>query len=101
LSGQRVHDRHDIELPVTIVHEGRSHTALSQNLSLGGLLINGPLDVPFGAAVTLELTLPGMKAASSIAGTVRWANAEGVGVQFGQLRAKEVWAINQLFKAAR
>ena len=32
--------------------------------------------------------------------TVRWKTPEGLGVQFGSLRALEVWALNQLFKAA-
>jgi len=30
--------------------------------------------------------------------TVRWIDAEGMGVQFETLRAIEVWALNQYFK---
>jgi hypothetical protein len=39
-----------------------------------------------------------MDDAIDVGGTVRWSNAEGVGVQFDGLRARDVWALNEYFK---
>ena len=74
---------------------------MTVNVSLGGLFLNAPEDLPFGASVQLQFQLPAMKEPSAIDGTVRWVRDGGIGVQFGRLRAIEVWAINQLFKSSQ
>jgi hypothetical protein len=40
-----------------------------------------------------------LKEATELAATVRWVTDSTVVVQFGSLRAKEGWALNQLFKS--
>lgn len=106
-SGRRVHERHALELEVTVIHptaDGpESETkGTTRNVSLGGALINvsGAGDIAFGAAVKLRLPLAPLKADAEIAGTVRWIKDGDIGIQFGSLRAKEVWALNQMFRDA-
>jgi Tfp pilus assembly protein PilZ len=77
---------------------GRDVSAVTKNLSLGGMYILTDESIPFGAEVTLRFHLPALKEATECAATVRWVKADGVGVQFGSLRALEVWGLNQLFK---
>lgn len=54
--------------------------------------------LPYGTPVTLEFFLPALKEDARLTATVRWVKDDGMGVQFGSLRAREVWALNQLFK---
>jgi len=49
--------------------------------------------------VKLRIRLPAMQEDSTIEMTVRWKTPDGVGLQFGSLRAIEVWGLNQLFKS--
>lgn len=99
MAGKRVYERHAAELPVTIVHEGQSFVGTTANLSLGGVFVNlAEGTLPFGASVVLGLRLPAVKEGFEIQATVRWSQGTGVGIQFGALRAIEVWALNQLFQ---
>lgn len=71
---------------------------VSRNVSLGGMYLVTESSVPYGTKVELELFLPALKEDVRIEGVVRWIKDDGMGVQFGSLRAREVWAFNQLFK---
>lgn len=95
---RRVHERFSIELPVTIVHEGGEFEALSLNLSLGGMFVATDVDLAYGTQATLRVKLPAMKTESEIPVTIRWKTPEGLGLQFGSLRALEVWALNQVVR---
>ena len=97
---RRLHERFALTLPVTVVHEGGEVHGETRNLSLGGMLVatEGPL--PFGAAVKVRVTFPALREVAELEATVRWLRDGTVGLQFGSLRAKEVWALNQLFKDA-
>jgi hypothetical protein len=65
------------------------------------MLIEGDAaTVPFGAEVKVRLNVAAPKVDSEIAATVRWVKDGAIGVQFGSLRAKEQWALNQLLKGA-
>ena len=99
MTGQRVHERFPIRIPVTVVHEGRSFEAETRNLSLGGAFVALASDVPFGAVVRAQLRVPASSEPIDVESTVRWKQADGLGLQFGSLRALETWALNQLFKA--
>lgn len=104
-TGRRVHERYALELPVTIVHRtADGNTAESRgttkNVSLGGALIAVSDAIVFGSEVKVRLTLRPLKEEATMTATVRWIAPGAVGVQFGSLRAKEVWALNQLFKDA-
>ncbi|MDQ3032465.1 MAG: PilZ domain-containing protein [Myxococcota bacterium] len=118
-SGRRVHERYALELEVTVIHRparpleaGQEHVVtkgVTQNVSLGGALLTisapddaaaPPAPIPFGAEVKLRLLLAPLKEHAEIGGTVRWIKDGAVGIQFGILRAKEVWALNQMFRDA-
>jgi hypothetical protein len=101
-SGRRVHERFACELPVTLTADGRVVDGKTQNLSLGGMFVTlGPERFAYGTKVIVKFRLPALKEPSEFAVTVRWDTAEGVGLQFGSLRAVEVWALNELFKKAK
>jgi c-di-GMP-binding flagellar brake protein YcgR len=98
VSGRRVHERFEYELAVTIVHGEEEIHAVSKNLSLGGMYVVTDVDLPYGTDVTVRFRLPALKEETNCAATVRWKKDDGVGLQFGSLRALEVWALNQLYK---
>ncbi len=97
-TGRRVHERYDRRLKVTVIHDGGELETISKNISLGGLYLVSDTQLAYGTAVKLRLYLPALKEDALIDAVVRWHKADGIGVQFGSLRAREVWAFNQLFK---
>ncbi|MFW5876162.1 MAG: PilZ domain-containing protein [Myxococcota bacterium] len=96
MTGRRVHERFEYELPVTIVHDGVEYEAVTQNISLGGMYLITTAPLKYGAEVTLRFRLPSLKERTECTGTIRWVKPDGLGVQFGSLRALEVWGLNQL-----
>lgn len=101
MEGRRVHERFEYELPVTVVHEGTEHQAVSQNISLGGMYLLTDAGLKYGTEVKLRFRLPALKEDTECAGVVRWTKDDGIGVQFSSLRALEVWGLNQLFNKRR
>lgn len=68
------------------------------NLSLGGALLAAHAKYAMGQRMQASFNVPTMVEPIEIVATVRWSNAEGVGIQFDGLRARDVWAINEYFK---
>lgn len=97
-SGRRVHERYERRLKVKVAHDDGELEAISKNISLGGMLLASEASLAYGTKVQLTFFLPALKENVTIAATVRWESPNGFGVQFGSLRAREVWAFNQLFK---
>ncbi|HJL16840.1 MAG TPA: PilZ domain-containing protein [Sandaracinaceae bacterium LLY-WYZ-13_1] len=97
-TGRRVHERYDRRLKVVVQHEGGHIECVTRNISLGGMYLVTQSSLPYGTPVELEIYLPALKEDVTIGATVRWTKPDGMGVQFGSLRAREVWALNQLFK---
>ncbi len=97
---QRQYDRYDLVLPLVLVHGDRQIPATSRNISLGGMLVDGTTDLPFGTELKVRIHLPAMKESSDLPATIRWIRDGAIGLQFGMLRAKETWALNQLAKPA-
>lgn len=79
-------------------HEGGQIECVTRNVSLGGMYLVTSSSLPYGTTVTLEFYLPALKEDVNIEATVRWVKDDGMGVQFGSLRAREVWGLNQLFE---
>jgi hypothetical protein len=77
------------------VHEGES-----VNLSLGGMLIETDRRFPLGTALLLRFRLPALENDTEVQTTVRWSKGSNHGVQFGSMRARDVWGLNKLFKTA-
>lgn len=95
---RRAHERYERRLHVVLVHEGGEIDCVTRNVSLGGMLLATSASLRFGTRVRLRVRLPALKADTDIEATVRWSGDDSLGVQFGSLRAIEVWALNQLFK---
>lgn len=93
---KRAHVRVPARLKVLLCFDDVRIEARSRDLSLGGMFIEGPHDLPFGAEVVLELHLPALAQPATVRATVRWVKPDGFGVAFGALRAAETWAINAL-----
>lgn len=97
-TGRRVHERYDRSLKVTLRAGDSVLECVTKNISLGGMYLITEDELPYGTPVELEVYLPALREDVSIEATVRWVKPDGIGVQFGSLRAREVWAFNQLFR---
>ncbi|MDH5491672.1 MAG: PilZ domain-containing protein [Myxococcales bacterium] len=98
MSARRAHERYDCELPISVKHGDRAIDLVAKNVSLGGLFCASDEMLPYGAEVEVTLRLPAMKTDMTTRMTVRWSRDGGIGLQFGSLRALEVWGLNQLFR---
>ena len=98
-TNKRLHERFPVALDVSFEFEGRRAQGRSRDISLGGMFIETPSPLPYGTSVVIEVKLPAMNSPAKLQATVRWSGREGMGVQFGTLRAKETWAINQLVRS--
>ena len=79
---------------------GTTQRGTTVNLSQGGVLVETSPLPQLGDKVVLRIRLPGAGATSEIACIVRWCREpDGVGLQFENLRAIEVWALNKLLKS--
>jgi hypothetical protein len=99
MTTRRTYDRYEISIPVVLAFDGVEYHGLTRNMALGGMFIFTELDVGYGAPVVVRIRLPALAEESSLEAVVRRIEEDGVGVQFGSLRAMEVWGLNQLFRA--
>ena len=83
-----------------MTHEGGVADGCTRNISLGGMYVLTDAAVPYGTRVDVEVVLPALGQSATLDAVVRWQGPDGVGVQFGSLRAREVWALNLLFRSA-
>jgi type IV pilus assembly protein PilZ len=96
----RQHPRKSVQSLVAFQLEGGPRVeATCRDLSLGGMFIETTVSAPFGAPVTVYLTLPGLRQEVTIRSTIRWTKPEGMGVQFGVMGARETHALTQLISA--
>jgi type IV pilus assembly protein PilZ len=70
----------------------------SRDLSLGGMFIETYAPLAFKSELVVHVHLPGEKGPFTLPAVVRWTSAEGMGVQFGNLGARETYAITQAAK---
>ncbi len=99
MTGRRVHERYECDFPATlVVDEEREITGTATNISLGGLFIVTDESLPYGMALKVRFRVTKLKEDALVDVVVRWVKPTGIGVQFGSLRALEVWALNQYFK---
>ena len=68
----------------------------STDISLGGMFIETRTPEAFGAEVVIHVHVPGEPSAFALPGIVRWVASDGMGVQFGNLGARETFAITEL-----
>jgi Tfp pilus assembly protein PilZ len=99
-SNRRIQTRHVVAMPITLTIDGtpNSCSCTMLNLSLGGAQVVANTKFSMGQRVQISFHVPTMAEAIEVGGTIRWSNAEGIGVQFDGLRARDVWALNEYFK---
>jgi type IV pilus assembly protein PilZ len=68
-------------------------------VSLGGVFLLSAEQLPLGAMVVLAFELPALGPVE-LPGFVRWTNAEGFGVQFGLIGARETHAIGRIVRGS-
>jgi len=96
---RRTHARFNCDLPLVVEHDGREILMRARNVSLGGMLCQTEENVAYGEEVIVRMNLPAFGGETSCPMVVRWHKDGDVGLQFGSLRAKQVWALNQFFKS--
>ena len=62
------------------------------------MLVESNQQLVFGAEVNLSFRLPEMTSDTKVNSYVRWNKENTFGLQFGSLRAKDVWGLNQFFE---
>jgi len=100
---RRADRRYDRRLEVEVTVDGATFSTHTRNISLGGVYLIADRALPFGAKVKLRFVVSTQTEPIEVDGEVRWIEAEdgethGVGVQFGGLRARDVWALNKYFE---
>ncbi|MDD9937123.1 MAG: PilZ domain-containing protein [Myxococcales bacterium] len=95
---QRIYPRFVAELPVEIITQAGIQHGTSVDLSIGGIRLRTSPPLEFGATVTLRFRLPWLEEDTVVESTVRWVEPDRAGLQFGSLRARDVWALNRLFR---
>lgn len=95
---KRAATRHAVTIAVTVNVEGQSFESEMQNLSLGGAYVSLGRRLAMGTRVDLRFRIPTQDEPIEIGAQVRWSTDEGIGVQFGGLRAREVWSLNKFFE---
>lgn len=99
---QREHQRLDVQLAVRIIKDSSAGVEVvgqSLNISAGGMFIEiAEKAFAFGDTVNLQFKLPKTEKPTGVQAIVRWVTPTGIGVQFGSLRAVDVWAINEMFR---
>lgn len=98
----RRYQRASIDVPVEFVAKGSAERVpgRAKDISVGGMYVETAAPLAFGADLVLYLTLPGQKSPFSFPAVVRWRSAQGMGVQFGLVGARETHAITELTKEA-
>ncbi len=95
---KRSHDRYPITHSVSLVHDGKEYAGETRDMSLGGMFVHISAPLRFGAEVTLKIKIADLKYEGELPMFVRWTRGEGVGLAFRSLRARDVHALNALFK---
>jgi type IV pilus assembly protein PilZ len=73
---------------------GEPHKGWCDNISLGGMFIRTDQPLRAGDAIVIEMKLPDGYAIE-LSATVRWTTADGMGVQFGSLGARDTYALSE------
>jgi hypothetical protein len=70
---------------------------LAKDVSLGGMFITTEFPAPFGAEITVHATLDG-SGELALPAIVRWTRADGMGLQFQLLGARETFTITEIVR---
>ena len=94
----RRHHRVPFTEPVVFSRKGSDEQKHGQStdISLGGMFIETKTPEAFGADVVVHVHVPGEPSAFALPGKVRWTAHDGMGIQFGNLGARETHTITEL-----
>ena len=92
----REHQRVAAAIAAECESGGTTFSGVATDVSLGGVFVETEHRPEFGSQVSVVLHVGGRLGTLSCAGTVRWGNARGFGMQFGLLGARETHALVQL-----
>lgn len=83
--------------PVSFVIKGSTtrESGVAKDISLGGMFVITDFLPEFNAELTVYVKLPGQQSELVLPGIVRWESKDGMGVQFGNLGARETHAITE------
>jgi type IV pilus assembly protein PilZ len=97
----RRHHRVPFTEPVVFSKKGSDDQRHGQStdISLGGMYIETKTPEAFGVDVVVHVHVPGEASAYALPAKVRWVAADGMGVQFGNLGARETHTITELVAA--
>jgi hypothetical protein len=91
---RRKHVRKRVNLDAALVLSGSEVTqGIVRDMSLGGAFVTLEPTPPFGTSLDITFTLGGEPI--TVASTVRWSKAGGVGVQFGLIGARHTYLITE------
>lgn len=94
---KREHPRRSIEADMAFqAGDGPRIEARCHDLSLGGMFIQTPAPLPYGALVRVFIRLPGLRGEATIECVVRWSKPSGMGVQFGRMGARETHGLTEM-----
>jgi len=100
---RRTDPRYDRRVEVEIVTGSEKQTAITKNISLGGMYLEMLEPLPMLTKVVVKFRVPTQNEAVEVSGQVRWLEPGetvcGVGIRFDGLRAREVWALNRFFQS--
>lgn len=89
--------REPVELPATVEINGAVLDCSVNNVSLGGVFVNG-VSLPIDTRVLLRFTVPRNPLIEAEC-IVRWSTEDGVGLQFEGLRAHDTYALTQFIRS--
>ncbi len=107
VDARRNHERHDVELEVSLESESNFYLGLTENLSEGGLFIATHVLKPMGSRVEVSFKLPHVAEAIKAVGVVRWIRqysetsdtSPGMGVRFEAISPEQVEQIRHFLSA--
>jgi hypothetical protein len=86
----------DLPVEVTVRDSEERAPGVARDISVGGMFIETALSVRFGSAVFVGFSVPGQSEPMLLPAIVRWTKADGMGVQFRLLGARETFVITQM-----
>ena len=95
---RRTSTRHSVSIVSKLTVDGAADECTLVNLSLGGAQVVAKQQLPMGVRCQLAFRVPTLEDVIDVGATVRWADDQGVGLQFDGLRARDVWGLNEYFK---
>jgi hypothetical protein len=93
----RKYQRTPIDEEVTFEDSlGQSRPGIGRDISLGGMFIGTDSPLAFGAPLTIFVRLKGKPEVMKLPAVARWTRDDGMGVQFGNLGARETHIITEI-----